>query len=194
MPNTRVTAVWSGASGLPGYSRFRFAGALDATAATAAIGRVRTFFEAIKTLIPNGINVSYSEAAQIFSDDGTLDSEVGMTPPAATSGSGTGTYAAPSGAVVNWLTSTVWNGHKVRGRTYLVPLASGAFQSDGTMAVAASSSISAAAAALVAGAPSLIIWSDASPPGGAGPFLTAQTPVTGASVPDRAAVLRSRRD
>jgi hypothetical protein len=92
---------------------------------------------------------------------------------------------------VYWLTGVIHGGTKIKGRTYLVPLTSSAFFTDGTLASTARTAIANAAQALVTSAFPLAI-SSYKVIGGVESYTTAQ--VNGSSVPDRAAQLRSRRD
>ena len=188
MSHTRVTALWTGVAGLPGYTRLSFNGALDEAAATACANRVRAFFDNIKGLLPPGVVISFSEVAQVFNAGGQLTGEVAVVPPPAVAATGTGAFAAPVGAVVQWITGVFINGRRVRGRTFLVPLASSAFAVDGTPGSTTLATIGGAANTLQNGVPALVIA------GGIGEGGGYEVPVTGASVPDRAAVLRSRRD
>jgi hypothetical protein len=188
MAYTRITALWTGAAGLPGYTRLKFMGDLDAAGATSAAARMRTFFDAIKSFIPQGITIGFNETAQIFNVQRELTGEVAYTVPATVTGGGIGNYAAPVGLVVNWITGSFFNGRKVRGRTFIVPASNTAFFSDGTLQSSTMSTVVTAAQALAAGTPNLGITS------GNGVDTFALQNVTGASVPDRAAVLRSRRD
>jgi hypothetical protein len=187
MAFTRLTALWQGAAGLPGYTRMRFDGSLDASAAATAAGRMRAFFAAFTLRIPTPVNITWDGVAQIFDTTGTLTGQVNYTPPALVQGASGDPYSAPSGFVVNWLTGAIFDGHQVRGRTFLVPLTGAAFSADGTPATNALTEVRGAATALVAGTPPLVIFG-----GKDGAFVTAT--VTGSNVPDRAAVLRSRRD
>lgn len=126
-----------------------------------------------------------------------------VAPAIAPSGSGGSLdYAGPAGATITWLTNTVADGSRVRGRTFLVPGAAGAFDSDGTLKPAVRAGIEAAAANFVAAAaPTLVVWHRprlARPATATLPALAAHggslAPVTGSSVPDRVQILRSRRD
>lgn len=188
MAHTRITAIWTGATGLPGYTRMRFAGELDAAGAATAAGRMRTFFDAVKAYIPSVVSINFAEAAQVYNTARELQAEVGFTPPASVVGVGSGAFSAPAGMVVNWLTGAVVNGRKVRGRSFMVPLAGAAFATDGTPGPTTVTTFQGAAAALLTGTPALIIA------GGTPETGSVEASVTGASVPDRAAVLRSRRD
>lgn len=188
MTYTRITALWNGATGLPGYTRLKFAGYMDSAAAGAAAGRIRTFFDAIKAYIPAGVVISFSDVAQEYNDAGTLTGEVSYTAPANVNCLGSGSYSAASGAVVQWLTGLFVGGRRARGRTYLVPLVGTAFDTNGTLSSAFSSAATSAAGALLAGTPDLVVH------GGKPPSGTWTASVTGAFVPDRGAMLRSRRD
>jgi hypothetical protein len=96
----------------------------------------------------------------------------------------------PAGGLVHWLTTDVVSGHRVRGSQFLVPLAAGNFDSAGTIVNSTVSTLLSAAQALVtACAPDLVVWHR--PVGGSG---GSQHVVTGASVPDKIVVRRSRRD
>jgi len=132
----------------------------------------------------------------------TGDISVG-TPPAAIQGTGGGAWAAPAGATAQWTTASYLYGRRVKGRTYLVPLTAGAFQSDGTILDTTKTALNAAAAALVAGASNFVVYtrerqakSAAESP--TGKEITyrpgASSMVVSGSVADRVAVLRSRRD
>lgn len=188
MTHTRITALWNGLTGLPGYTRMSFSGSLDAAACATAAGRMRTFFDAMKAYIPSGGVITFSETAQVFTTGGVLTGELSYTPPAQVNGTGSGAYNGAGGGRVNWLTGAFLNGRRVRGRTYLVPQVSTAFDTNGTLSSGYISALTAAAAALVSGAPELVVISRLGPGSGS------ESLVTGASVPDRASVLRSRRD
>lgn len=188
MAYTRITALWNGATGLPGYSRFKFAGDLDSAGAAAAAARLRTFFDSVKALIPSAINITFAETAQVFSVDQQLTGEITYAPPAAVAGTSSGNFAGPTGMVINWVTSAFIGGRKVRGRTFMVPLGTSVYGPDGTPTSIAVTTLTSGAAALAAGTPSLVIASHPSE----GVYSTAG--VSGASVPKRVAVLRSRRD
>lgn len=105
-------------------------------------------------------------------------------------GTGAGSYSAPVGSVVNWRTAGIVGGKRVRGRSFLVPMAGAAYDSDGTIAAAALTTLRTALATFVtAAAADLRVWHR--PVDGAG---GSQHVVTAADIPDKAAVLRSRRD
>jgi len=195
---TTITALWNGFTGAPGYSRLRFQGRLDQSSLDAAGAGVRAFFLALNAYLQTGWTIGIQPIAQV-NDVGTgaLTGEVAMTStPAVVTGtvSNTTAYAGGSGAVVHWITGAFSHGRKVRGRTYLVPLVL-ASASDGTVSPSFITAMQNAGNALVAlAAADLCVWTktfdDAKPANQIGGL---STPVTGCTVPDRSAQLRTRR-
>jgi len=199
----RATAQWSGFPGAPGYSNFHFTvdgGFFDGgllgdeaeAAATAAFERVAAAFNNWRDVCPGIVSFSLAPEAII------LDSDTGETLGAVPRGAvainqptGTGAYSGPSGAVINWNTADYRAGRRIRGRTFVVPLANTAYDANGTLTTAALGALRTGANKLVgdAGGPEFGVWSR--PRGGSGGVFAT---VVGASVPDKAAVLRSRRD
>lgn len=193
MPIARVTAIWRGFRGAPGYSNFYFAGddAIEQPGAAMALA-VRTFFADIATTLPGSVNVSIQPTVDTLDEaSGALVGQQDIEVPASVTGGGTNNYSAASGAVVNWLTTSYRNGRRVRGRTFLVPLSSTVYDTNGDLAAGFLTDIREAAQALVdsPGTTGMRVWSR--PVNGAG---GAAFPVSGVAVPDLGAVLRSRRD
>jgi hypothetical protein len=196
----KIKARWSGFSGAPGYSVFYFrdfaSSGWTPTQATAAAAKVRTFFDSFKLFLPAVVTVTVEPDVEIIEETtGELTDVLTATVGAAITGlaSPTEKYAAPVGAVVSWRTATVKNGRRIRGRTFLVPLSSGAFDTNGTLTSSAQTTISAAALALrdATSDADLGIWARPAPGGlGGGEWAV----VASHAVPDMGAVLRSRRD
>lgn len=199
----RVTARWTGFTGAPGYSNFHFtsdAGFWDGglfgdeaeLAAESAAGRVRAAFDAIDQWLPTRVNIGIEpETVILDSDTGEIVGSVPVEVDPVESGGTSRAYSAASGAVVNWRTNDYRFGRRIRGRTFIVPLAGDAYGTDGTLADNALSSLRSFATTLIADQadPQFGVWSR--PRSGAGGvFATAVS----ASVPDMSAVLRSRRD
>lgn len=193
MPISRVTAQWSGFPGAPGYSNFHFQSSTGTPDVAAPRAAVRAFFAALPTRLPNGVTIRVSETVEILDDvtGGLVDYATDDTTLNPVVGTGAGSYAGPSGAVVNWLTNTVVNGRRLRGRTFVVPLASGAYDADGTLGSPTLANVNDAAAVL-SGAGFSLGFGILSRPAGGGAIRFGE--VTGHRVPDMAAVLRSRRD
>lgn len=196
----RVTTQFSGLTGLPGYCNLHFIHAdPPTTQAQNAVNNVRAFFESVITLAPSPMTYQINaDVAEVDEIDGSIDSYVPTTPPAKSAVSPAGTYSAPTGGCVDWLTSGVVASHRVMGRTFLVPLVSTAFQVDGTLSTSAITTITNAANALrVATGPTLCVWARPFEPeeGDDRPARAGSAhPVVAVRIPDKSVVLRSRRD
>jgi len=181
----RVRSTWTGFPGGPGVSTMYF---VDMATALAS---VETFWLAIADRIPAGVNIQVESSGDVI-DDATGNLTDSWTEDAIDIVHGTagGSYSAPAGMVVDWLTSTVLDGRRLRGRTFIVPMSGGGYDNDGTPQAEFISDVLAAATALVAAqSSSFYVWHRplASRAGGAGL-------VTSARVPNFTAVLKSRRD
>lgn len=189
----RVTAEWSGFPGAPGYSNFHFSEFTGGIDAEQVRGRVEAFFEPLKTVLASAVTITIPPTVEILDEDtGMLTGWMDGGEEIRINTTGTaGDYAGPSGAVINWITGTVRNGRRVRGRTFLVPIRSGAYDSDGTLTSDALTSIREAGDEFVTQDfnSGFGVWSR--PSNGSGGIFA---PVTGYRVPDMVAVLRSRRD
>jgi hypothetical protein len=186
MYRTRVS--WTGFPGAPGVSTF-----YEQTAITLP-AKLRTFYEAVKAYLPSNVTLSYASSGDLIDETtGGLTGDWSVTPtPANTVGTLGQVYAAPVGVVVNWRTSGIVNGHRVRGRTFLVPV-----QQDTATGVpnpTAIAAIQAAATALVAAAPNMCIWARPVLAPLPHPRAGSAHAVTAAAVPGKYVVLRSRRD
>lgn len=195
----RITAVWNGFTGSPGYTRLSFQGLTDAASLNSAGAAVAAFFTGINPYLRSSWSIQVQGAVQIYDMAlGHLTSEVTMNSvPAAVTGTlpGTQVFAGGAGAHVNWITGLILSGHRVRGRTYLVPMANVA-EADGTLSTASITAIQAAANALIGGqSGKFSVWSrtfskDPKPIQIGGGIA----PVTSAVVPDKTGILKSRRD
>lgn len=193
-----VTATWQGFSGAPGYSKFHFAELTTPAQAQTAVNSVRTFFGALGSHLMTTWSVQVSPVVQNTDvATGVLVAEItAPTPPTTVSGTiaATNVYTGGSGYVINWITGQFWNGHKVRGRTFIVP-AVGVYSPDGTISSSAQTTAQNAATALIGTAGvSLAVYArkfDTSKP--PNQLAGAVFSVNGVLVPDRAAQLRTRR-
>lgn len=186
----RIQALWSAFVGAPGYTNFHFDTTIGSAAEiNTAAAAVRTFFDATKNLLPSGLTVSIKPTAEMFDLSGVKTAESPVTTvPAPVVGLASGQYAAGVGAVINWRTGVYVSGRALSGRTFLVPLAS-AFQADGSLATANVTLLTNAANAYrQTTGPRPCVWALPQPDRGA-----ATATISAANVPDRPAVLRSRR-
>jgi hypothetical protein len=204
-----VTAVWNGFPGAPGYTLFRFAELDTGAKLNAAGAAIRTFFLALTTYMaptPSQWTVQVTPLVQHHDiATGKLQGESTMgTVPTVNNGTGpAGTvFAGGSGAVIHWTTGATHDGRKIRGRTFLVPLLSNAYSTDGTITPALQTALQNAGNALIADSTTEFgvysrIWDKkpGDPPVDVPPKQTSGlfTPATGCLVPDRSAQLRTRR-
>ena len=192
----KITAVWSGWAGGPGYSNFYFGGISPTEAQlTVAQDRVHDFFAAITLCLPTPVTISFQPSSQLITPgDGVIQDDIpvgSVAPPVV--GAGGANFAAVSGACVIWRTGLTVGGRLLKGKTFLVPLSAGAYDTDGTILASRLAELRAAATALAApGAfadeQQLQVWHR--PTAGAGGVMS---PTGSASVSDRVSILRSRR-
>lgn len=191
---------WSGFPGAPGYTVFH-ASTFQvefSDGATALRNAMNNFMVAISNNLPNNVMVTPEAEVEMIEDTtGELLNSFTTAPIAGTQGTGGLAYSGPTGAVVNWRTSTIRRGRRMRGRTFLVPLANASYENDGSLTAAARADIQAAADTFIADVGTeLLVYGRPTPSTTAnpGPHADGTTGVvTSAQVPDLAAVLRSRR-
>lgn len=199
----RVKMRWSGFQGGPGFSIFHWndfgsgpTGWEPVQAdADACVARVDTFAQAILGVLPANTTLQVMGDVEVINpENGDLEDIYTVTQPAArVPGHSAGPYSAPVGAVISWRTGVVRNGRRVHGRTFLVPCIGAVFENNGTLTSTAIATITSAATGLSTGSVNgdLTVWARPT-----GPGATDGSPaiVTGFTVPDMGAVLRSRRD
>lgn len=202
-PVYRVKVRWDGFSGAPGFSVFHMrdfaegggdGGDPTEAGAQAAADRIYGFFNAVRTQMPTSVDLSIEPEVELLEETtAELIDMFPVTSEATLSGSSASSFAGPVGAVVNWRTSVVHRGRRIRGRTFLVPLSMPSFTTGGVLATATLGPLRTAAEALIApgGSPDLGVLARPSAPGASDGRWAA---VTAANVPTMAAVLRSRRD
>jgi hypothetical protein len=190
----RVKLRYSGLNGAPGFSVFHFRDFVGAEPtlpdAQAAVDKVDTFAFNIKGIFLNTITLQTLPDVDVLDEaTGQLENTLNATPdPAVTGGSTATSMSGASGAVITWRTGLVRNGRRLRGRTFLVPLSSGVYETNGTLTAGTIATINTAATALrdPAGGADLGVWGRPSGPGATdGVWGVAN----GHAVPDMAAVL-----
>jgi len=189
MPFTRYVPQWNGFTGAPGFTVLNAVGALSTIDAQIFANEVHDFFADIANRIPDIASILFPGEATVHADDGTLTGALAIVPPLEVNCTGLGSFAAPVGARVTWETGSIVAGRRIRGRSFLVPMISSMFDTDGTLTSANRTQVVNAAAGLINGLAaaglSLAVWS---------PTTSTVSPVTSGVVPDQATVLRSRRD
>lgn len=194
----KVTINWSGLPGGPGYTNLYFTdisgpSSVDQTLVDSAVSKTDAWLAAFRPSLPNSITTGVSATVEAVEE--TTGALVGFftgTPAAAAVGSGGTAYSAPSGAVVSWYTSTVRNSRRIRGRTFIVPLSTTAYEADGSLVASKIATWNTATATLIATGASaeLGVWSRPSSKGASdGDWAL----VTSFRIPDMASILTSRR-
>lgn len=190
----RYKSIWNLPTGGPGVTTMY---AFPDTTEQVFADAVRSFLvdalgsAATADFLPSGATIQGEGVVDnIEVTDGLLQSTVPITPPPVITGIGSGTYAAPAGAVITWLTGLVHQGRRVRGRTFLVPLSGSALESNGTLSAAYLTNVRNAASAYIASAANPAIWCRPDPGTTNGAAFT----VAAGSVQDKVAILSSRRD
>jgi uncharacterized protein (DUF2342 family) len=178
----------------PGISVFH--GRTDGVATTGAAAqslanRVRTFWDAVKGLVPGGVTWTFpNEVTELDTSSGVLLGVHAVTSPAdVVSGGASSSHSRPSGGRVDWNTSAVVAGRRLRGRTYIVPLTGAQYDSAGSLSTTCIATLESAATTYR----STGVFTEATP------VVWSRThgilaDVIGSSVTDRASILRSRRD
>lgn len=183
----RIETAVTGWPGAPG-SLTVYADSQDNVASVCSA--LRTFLDAVKSLIPSGVVFTIPNSGPIISDTtGDLVGTWAAGDVLIVTCTGSGGYAAAAGAVVHLKTAAVMDGRLLRGRIFLVPLVQSMYDTAGNLADTQLGSIRTAAASFVtACAGHLVIWHrpNTAHAGGSSPVVSSQ-------VPDLAAVLRSRR-
>ena len=192
----RLRVVWSGSTVVgPGLSTFY---ALDTSPGFPAA--VRQLFESWKTNFPTGTTITVPNNGDVINPaTGTLTGTwTDGTAPAPVTGTGTGVYAKGVGAQIRWKTPGIVNGRRVVGSTFLVPMVTIGFDTDGTLGPATITGITTAATTYLASVPGALVWSRPYP---GDPSATPPKPsrvgttslINAVQVPDRASWIVSRR-
>ena len=183
----RVRVAWQNWPGAPGLSTFY----LNNPPTQAQIDGIRSFFNALITLLPTGLTITVPPSGDTLDDaSGRINGAWSVaTPPTLVTATGAGNYAGNAGMIVHWNTSSIVLGRRIKGSTFLVPMVSTAFSTDGSPGAATLTTVGTAAAGLLTtlGA-NLRVWHRPTAFAGGSSYV-----VTGQSVPDLAISLRSRR-
>jgi hypothetical protein len=194
----RLKVNWTGFGGGPGYTNFHFGAPagdwITPENITEAVTKLDTFLATVNGKLPASVSVKIDPTAETIAiADGKLIDFDAITPATRGSGTGTGNYSAPSGACINWYTGGIRNGRRVRGRTFIVPLAGSALSTVGNLDDGTLTQLTTAATALAApgaGGQQLYVWGR---PSAKGATDGVAYPVISARILDKVAMLTSRR-
>jgi hypothetical protein len=199
----RVRIGWTGFPGQPGLTTFYMAdGTLD-------VSPFKTFLTNMNLYVPSSIVWTIPAVGDKISvETGEITGAWAGVGGGSVNGFGGSTsYSQSSGICVDWLTGTLNNRRRIQGRTFFVPAAQSAYQTDGTIQESIRTTIQGYGNTLIASMLSgWQIWSrpfagraQVGTPGQPGykPAVPARPGASGAPltcrVPDIAAVMRSRR-
>jgi|SRR6476661_4630503 len=185
MPARKYVCTWTtGVQGGAGISTFYSAFGTDATP------DLNTFWAAVKTIFSDEVSVT------VPSNGDVIDESTGLLTgawTAGTAGTHSGTthsaYPAGTGAFIKWNTGVVVAGHRVVGRTFIAPILSNSFDTNGTLTSGVVTTLQNAANTLAASG-HLSIWHRPPVIGSPGGSLAG---IVSATVPDKTTSLSSRR-
>jgi hypothetical protein len=185
----RVLVQWSGPQVVgSAVNVLAYDGSDNAAPPLAAI---RAAYQGLAPFLPTGLSIAFPNTGDRFED--TTGNLTGFWSAAAVGnvvGSAPAATAAGAGACAAWSTGAVVRTRRLRGRTFLVPLATNAYDTDGTLVAGAMTVLSAWVTAMLASGP-LFVWSrpttDPVAPG-------TSSGVQSGRVKDKVAFLSSRRD
>lgn len=189
----RLVIGWSGPSVVgSAVTVMHFDGSDNAAPPVAA---VKAAFTAGAALFPSSVTLTFPGSGdQIEDTTGDLTGIWSSTGGGTLVGGTAGSAAAGVGACIGWTTGGIVTGlhgpRKLRGRTFLVPLAVGCYDSDGTFTASSLSTLQTLANALQASGPLAVWHRPTSPTASDGNSYG----VIAAKVRDKVAFLSSRRD
>jgi hypothetical protein len=153
---------------------------------------IHAMYDGLKAIFPDDVAFVFPGDGDLISDaTGGIAGAWSVTAPSPVVGTASGVYAAGVGARLVWATAGVTRGRRVRGTTFLVPIAGAQYKNDGGLADGNTTAWAAVADDLFAAdSGSMRIWSRPSTGGGSDGTSHA---VTGVTVPNKVSWLRSRR-
>ena len=123
-PLSRVNVEWSGIAGMPGLSTFYF------SETTVSYPLFVNLWSVIKGYFPTGITWTIPTGGdKIDTLTGELVGSWGTAGANVIACTGTGNFSAPTGILVKWDTGTISDGHRTKGKTFLVPVLASKFTS-----------------------------------------------------------------
>ena len=181
---SRLKVRWSGTSGGPGVT------VLYGTDPTLLRNNLSTMLNTLKNYLPSSVTWTIEAAGDVIDPvDGSLQGAWAAGTEISYTGVATGSFSAPTGYSIRWETGTIVHGHRLRGRTYMVPATGTMFQNDGTIDTTALAAAQALVTTFATGPSTLVVYNR--PKGAvAGGYST----VISGSIKDKAVVLTSRRD
>jgi len=124
------------------------------------LAAIRVFFDSLKAIFPEEVTFTFPGTGDTIEDStGALNGTWTSTAPASVTGTATGAWAAGVGGRVIWRTAGLTRGRRVRGTTFLAPVAASQFDASGSLADGNATAWSAIAETLrAADGGSMRIW------------------------------------
>lgn len=203
----RVRAASQGWTGGPGLNTFYFrddagTGAPSGAAALLCVNRVRTAMFDGRTMYPNGWSCQVAGQVDVLeATTGELVAELNVAVPAVVTGTLTdGWGAIPTMMLLRLKTDIINDGRRISGRAFLGPVGR-VLDTDGSPQTAAAGTANAVGVALLDTGATVVypvVWRRPRLAVEGPPEVTARAGmsarITSTNVPDKFAVLRSRRD
>jgi hypothetical protein len=191
----KCVLTWTGFTGAPGYTVLYF----KAGSANSSQSALKTFIVTVAQYIPSAITISFPAGGDVIDEaTGKAVNTWSTTQQSAAVGTAATTWVSMAGAQTRWETGAFANGHRVRGRTFWVPLAIGNF-TQGLVTAACANGINSAATSYLGGISfAQLVWHrpvydhSVKPPVLTRPGLG--YPVASAVTPTKAVYLSERRD
>lgn len=161
-----------------------------------------TFWGDLVGSMPTDVHVQVENVGDVINDvNGELIGSWSQDPVDELVGTSASSYAAPAGAAVSWICDAVLDGHRVVGRTFIVPIAGPNYFTDGSLLDDFVDLVEGSATDLIAAqSESFVVWHRPFPGRAATDTKPAKPAhdgdnalVTSANCADRVAILRSRR-
>jgi hypothetical protein len=152
MPNIfQVRSVLNGFTGGPGYCQHYFDASGSTLGPQAAADAVKAFWTGVNVQMPSSVTiVVQSDVSTLNDSTGDLVSVSAVTGGTVGPGGASAPYAAGVGASIAWICNEVHGSRRLKGRTFVVPLAAAGYQSDGTLVDSVRTALSTHAANLIA--------------------------------------------
>lgn len=204
-----IRSGWMGTSGGPGLTQTAIAETtaggsgsfFTTTNVQTAVNAMRTFWDSIKTLLPDEVVITVSPTVDIYDEiNGELIASItAPTPPLSVQGTSTLTFSMAAGLKVNLLTGQIRNGRRVRGSIFLVPMTNAAFSSTGLALQSARTTINTAGGVFLSALATPLIRNvvysrPVKDEEGNIEVVGATTTVTTWETNEKTAILRGRRD
>lgn len=180
----RIRATWVGGVPGGGISTFYTVGT------SPDVSALKTWFTALAPYLPPNVTITIpSNGDTLESTTGVLTGGWSGTGGGTVTGTGNSAYSDGVGMTSVWNTGTVVGGRRLKGRTFICPLAQGFASTDGTLNNTIVTAVQSASNTLVAAA-LLYVWHRPKP---SAPTSGVIATATSSTIPDRVTALRSRR-